>query len=253
MPTRCWSPRKGRTRGTPLPRRCACCATAARRSARRCARRSIPARAASSSSGCCTPTTRPPSPSSPARPRPPPPKRSTTPSCAVSRPSARLLRNPCLEEKSMPNERPEFRPIETAPARRIWPFAVMGAIIAGLVIWILRHDGAGARPKQVALATVAPKPKPIAAAGPKIEPLVQPEAAKPKDTNVIGSAVAVAGKLAMVARAELDRELGRTKAAQKQADAYKKQIGTLEKELTEARAQIAAIQKAHAPPPASDQ
>ena len=32
---------------------------------------------------------------------------------------------------------------------------------------------------------------------------------------MIGSAVATAGKLAMVAKAELDRELGRTKAAQK--------------------------------------
>ncbi len=151
----------------------------------------------------------------------------------------------------MPNERPEFRPIETAPARRLWPFAVMGAIIMGLVIWILRHDGSGAQPKQVALATVAPKAEATAAAAPKIEPLVQPE--KPKDTNVIGSAVAAAGKLAMVARAELDRELGRTKSAQKQADAYRKQIAALEKELGDARAQLAAIQKAHAPPPASDQ
>ena len=156
----------------------------------------------------------------------------------------------------MPNERPEFRPIEIAPVRRIWPFAVMGAIIAGLVIWILRHDGGSAPAKQVALATVAPKAETIDAAAPKvaaIEPLVQPEPAKPKDTNVIGSAVAAAGKLAMVARAELDRELGRSKAAQKQADAYKKQIATLEKELGEARAQIASFQKAHAPPPPSDQ
>src|SRR5256885_8935446 len=150
----------------------------------------------------------------------------------------------------MPNDRPEFRPIEAAPAGRVWPYAVLGAIIAGLLIWILRHDATGAQqPKQVALATVAPKAE---AASPKIEPLVQPEAAKPKDTNVIGSAVATAGKLAMVARAELDRELGRTRAAQKQADAYKKQIATLEKELGEARAQGAAIQKAPPPPPASD-
>ena len=149
----------------------------------------------------------------------------------------------------MPNDRPEFRPIEAAPARHVWPYAVLGAIIAGLLIWILRHDATGAQqPKQVALATVAAKPE-----QPKIEPLVQPEVAKPKDTNVIGSAVATAGKLAMVAKAELDRELGRTKAAQKQADAYKKQIAGLEKELSETRAQVAAFQKAHAPPPPSDQ
>jgi hypothetical protein len=151
----------------------------------------------------------------------------------------------------MPNERPEFRPIEAAPARRLWPYAVMGAIIAGLLIWIFRHDATAGQQKQVALATVPP-----AASSPKIEPLVQPEASKPKPAdspNVIGNAVAAAGKLAMVARAELDRELGRSKAAQKQAESYRKQIGTLEKELTEARAQIAAMQKAHAPPPPSDQ
>jgi len=150
----------------------------------------------------------------------------------------------------MPNDRPEFRPIEAAPMRsHVWPYAVLGAIIAGLLIWILRHDAsAGQKPQQVALATVAPKLE-----QPKIEPLVQPEAAKPKDTNIIGNAVNAAGKLATVAKAEFDRELGRTRTAQKQAEAYKKQIGTLEKELSEARAQLAAYQKAHAPPPPSDQ
>ena len=145
----------------------------------------------------------------------------------------------------MPNDRPEFRPIEAPPAHRAWPYAVLGAIIAGLVIWIVRHQSPAVPEKAVALATVAPR-----ADEPKIEPLVQKEKEAP---NVIGSAVNTVGKLAMVARAELDRELGRTKAAQKQADAYKKQIGALEKELAEARGQIAAIQKAHAPPPPSDQ
>lgn len=147
----------------------------------------------------------------------------------------------------MPNDRPEFRPIEAPPAHRAWPYAVLGAIIAGLVIWIVRHQSTPAvAEKSVALATVAPK-----ADEPKIEPLVQQ---KEKDApNVIGSAVNTVGKLATVARAEFDRELGRTRAAQKQADAYRKQIGSLEKELTEARAQIAAMQKAHQPPPPSDQ
>lgn len=149
----------------------------------------------------------------------------------------------------MPNDRPEFRPIEAAPKAHVWPYAVLGAIIAGLLIWILRHDTTAAqKPQQVALATVAPK----------IEPLVQPQAQaqpveKPKDSNVIGSVASTATKLAMVARSELDRELGRTKSAQKQADAYRKQIGALEKELTETRAQLAAIQRAKAPPPPSDQ
>jgi len=37
----------------------------------------------------------------------------------------------------MPNDRPEFRPIEAAPSRaHLWPYAVLGAIIAGLLIWI---------------------------------------------------------------------------------------------------------------------
>ncbi|MFN2546179.1 MAG: hypothetical protein ABR567_01970 [Myxococcales bacterium] len=148
----------------------------------------------------------------------------------------------------MPNDRPEFRPIEAAPSRaHVWPYAVLGAIIAGLLIWILRQNGAQKPQQQVALATVAPKIE-----QPKIEPLVQPTE-KPKDTNIIGNAVTAAGKLATVAKAEFDRELGRTRAAQKQAEAYKKQIGALEKDLTDARAQIAAYQKAHAPPPPSDQ
>ncbi len=149
----------------------------------------------------------------------------------------------------MPNDRPEFRPIETAPKSHVWPYAVMGAIIAGLVIFILRHDATAAQaPKQqpVALANIAPK-----AETPKIEPLVQQQAVeKPKDTNVIGS---VASKIAMVAKTELDRELGRTKAVQKQNDAYRKQIAMLEKELGDTRAQLAAIQRAKAPPPPSDQ
>jgi hypothetical protein len=155
----------------------------------------------------------------------------------------------------MSNERPEFRPIEAAPARRAWPYAVLGAIIAGLLIWIVRHESAQAPQKQVALSSVAPK---IEEVKPQIEPLVQPaDKAAPapaaQGPNVIGNAINAAGKLAMVARAELDRELGRTKAAQKQADAYRKQIGALEKELGETRAQLAALQKSKAPPPPSDQ
>jgi hypothetical protein len=156
----------------------------------------------------------------------------------------------------MPNDRPEFRPIDTAPARRAWPFAVLGAIIAALVILLLRREAptvAVEKEKAVALGNVAPKAEATTAVpAPKLEPLVQ-TAEKPKETNVIGSAVATAGRLAMVAKAELDRELGRTRAAQAQAETYKKQIATLEKELGEARAAIAAMQRANAPPPPSDQ
>jgi hypothetical protein len=95
-----------------------------------------------------------------------------------------------------------------------------------------------------------------AAAKPALLPAKAPEG-----PNVLGGAVAAAagtavnaaGKLATVARAELDRELGRTRAAQKQAAAYKKQVDDLTKQLGEARAQLAAIQRARQPPPPSDQ
>jgi hypothetical protein len=158
----------------------------------------------------------------------------------------------------MSTERPEFRPIEAAPARHVWLYALMGAVIAGLLIFIARRNLAASAPaKEVAFASVAPSgdPKPL-----KIEPLLAPAgeasaAAKkaPESPNVIGSAVAAAGKLAMVARSELDRELGHSRVAREQTAAYKKQIDSLQRELTEARAQIAAYQKARQPPPPSDQ
>ena len=155
----------------------------------------------------------------------------------------------------MPNDRPEFRPIEvSSPKRSVWPFAVMGAIIAGLLVFILRHETASAKEpeKTVAMATVAASK--VDTLTPKIEPLVAPEVAKPKaDTSVIGSAAATVSKLATVAKAEFDREVNRTKSAQKQNEIYKKQIADLEKQLGDARAQLAAIAKAHAPPPPSDQ
>jgi len=151
----------------------------------------------------------------------------------------------------MSTERPEFRPIEAAPKRQVWLYAVLGAVIAGLLIFIARRNPTAAAPaKEVALASVAPK----------IETLVAPAAdapaaAKkaPESPNLIGSAVAAAGKIAMVARSELDRELGRGRAAREQTAAYKKQVDSLQRELTEARAQIAAYQKARQPPPPSDQ
>jgi hypothetical protein len=155
----------------------------------------------------------------------------------------------------MSTERPEFRPIEAAPKRHIWLYAALGAVIAGLLIFIARRNVASAAPaKEVAFATVAPKIEP------KIEPLVAPAAETPaaakkapESPNLIGSAVAAAGKIAMVARSELDRELGRSRAAREQTAAYKKQVDSLQRELSEARAQIAAYQKARQPPPPSDQ
>jgi hypothetical protein len=157
----------------------------------------------------------------------------------------------------MSTERPEFRPIEAAaPSRHIWIYAALGAVIAGLIIFIARRNvaAAAAPQKEIALATVAPKIEPLVApAAPAA--VAAPAAAKkaPESPNLIGSAVAAAGKIAMVARSELDRELGRSKAVREQSAAYKKQVESLQRELSEARAQLAAYQKARQPPPPSDQ
>ena len=154
----------------------------------------------------------------------------------------------------MSSERPEFKPIEIAPARRVWPYAVLGAVVAAALLFVARRNYAAAQtqaapaqqPQTAVLASVAPRTEP------RLEPLVQqPKVAE--GPNVIGNAVAAAGKLAMVARSELDRELGRSRAAQKQAEGYRKQIEGLQKELMQARAQLAAWQKVQQPPPPSDQ
>lgn len=144
----------------------------------------------------------------------------------------------------------EFRPIESAPARRLWPYAVLGAVIVGLVVYIAQKNVRAAEPRQVAVANLAPKA--VEPAVVKAEPAAVAQKA-PESPNVLGAAANAAGKLAMVAKAELDRELGRTRAAQKQADAYRKEISNLERQLNETRAQLAAYQKARQPPPPTDQ
>jgi predicted nucleic acid-binding Zn-ribbon protein len=77
----------------------------------------------------------------------------------------------------------------------------------------------------------------------------------PEGPNVLGTAIAGAKNLAMVAKAELDREIARTHNAQKEAASYRKQIEDLNRQLADARAQIVALQRANVkmPPPASDQ
>jgi hypothetical protein len=161
----------------------------------------------------------------------------------------------------MSTDRPEFRPVEAAPARRAWPYAVLGVAAVAAGLWFVQRNVASAAAPRVALANVAPKidakaaqvaevPKPAAA---KAEAEKAPQAKPPEGPNVLGGAVSAAGKLAMVAKSELDRELLRTKGAQKQAATYKKQIDDLQKQLSDARAQIAALQRAHQPPPPSDQ
>jgi hypothetical protein len=159
----------------------------------------------------------------------------------------------------MSNERPEFPPIESSPPRRTWPWAVAGAALVLALLWVARRAPAAADARTAAVTTAAAisdtKPatapeatKPAAAAA------KAPGAAKaPESPNVIGGAVAAAKSVAMVARAELDRELGRTKAAQAQSASYRKQIDDLQKQLGAVRAQIAAMQAAQKPAPPSDQ
>jgi predicted lipid-binding transport protein (Tim44 family) len=151
----------------------------------------------------------------------------------------------------MSNERPEFPPIESAPPRHTWVWALAGAALVVGLIWIARRapDPSPARSTATLAAIADAKPAtPAEAAKPP------PAAAKaPESPNVLGSAVAAAKSVAMVARAELDRELARTKSAQAQAATYRKQIDDLQKQLGAARAQIAALQTPQKPPPPSDQ
>ena len=151
----------------------------------------------------------------------------------------------------MSTERPEFRPIETGPSRRVWPYAVLGSALVVALIYLGRRNAAPVE-QAAALGNIAPRTEP-----PKLEPLTavaeKPKPAAPQGPNVLGAVTSAAKSVAMVARAELDRELARTQSAQKQAAAFKKQIGDLEKQLADARGQIAALTKAKAPPPPSDQ
>ena len=158
----------------------------------------------------------------------------------------------------MSNERPEFPPIESSPPRRTWPWAVVGAALVVALLWVARRVPAAADARPAALTTAAAigetKPAIATEATKASAPAKASPAAKaPESPNVLGGAVAAAKNVAMVARAELDRELGRTKAAQAQVASYRKQIDDLQKQLGAARTQIAAMQVAQKPPPPSDQ
>jgi type IV secretory pathway VirB10-like protein len=158
----------------------------------------------------------------------------------------------------MSNERPEFPPIESSPPRRTWPWAVAGAALVVALLWVARRApaAADARPALTTAAAISETKSASAteAAKPAAPGAKAPAAAKaPESPNVLGGAVAAAKSVAMVARAELDRELGRTKTAQAQVASYRKQIDDLQKQLGAARAQISAMQAAQKPPPPSDQ
>ncbi len=152
----------------------------------------------------------------------------------------------------MSSERPEFQPIDTAPARRTWPWAVVGAALVVALLWFARRVPAPIEARPAALASVSATPEVKPAKAEPAKPAPAPAKA-PEGPNVLGSALAAAKSVATVARAELDRELARTKSAQAQAASYRKQIDDLQKQLGAARAQIAAMQTAQKPPPPTDQ
>jgi len=152
----------------------------------------------------------------------------------------------------MSSERPEFQPIDTAPARRTWPWAVVGAALVVALLWFARRVPAPIEARPAALASVSTTTEVKPAKAEPAKPAPAPAKA-PEGPNVLGSAVAAAKSVATVARAELDRELARTKSAQAQAASLRKQIDDLQKQLGAARAQIAAMQTAQKPPPPTDQ
>ena len=152
----------------------------------------------------------------------------------------------------MSTERPEFQPIDTAPAHRTWPWAVVGAALVVALLWFARRAPAPVEARPASLAAVGATTEVKPAAAEPARPAPAPAKA-PDSPNVLGSAVAAAKSVATVARAELDRELARTKSAQAQAASYRKQIDDLQKQLGAARAQIAAMQTAQKPPPPTDQ
>lgn len=152
----------------------------------------------------------------------------------------------------MSTDRPEFQPIESAPPRKTWPWAIVGAVLVAALLFAIRRAPAAPDARPVALANVGTEAKPaIATETPKVASaaVVKP----PESPNVLGGAITAAKSAAMVAKAEFDREVLRTKSAQAQAASYRKQIDDLNKELVAARAQVAAIQAAQRPPPPSDQ
>jgi hypothetical protein len=158
------------------------------------------------------------------------------------------------------SESTEFRPIEAAPARRVWPYALIGLAVVAALFFVIRRNSAPATPEKIAaqpqeaLANLAPKidaPQVAAALKPPEAAPAKPIAAE--GPNVLGGAVKEAKALAATAKSGIDREISRSRSSQKQIDAYKKQNAQLQAELEQARAQITALQAAKRPPPPSDQ
>jgi hypothetical protein len=152
----------------------------------------------------------------------------------------------------------EFRAIETVPAKRVWPYAVLGAVAVAGLVFVIAHrsssaTAAAAQEPLQTTANLAPKiDAPQAAAA--LQPPRAVEAVKPSEgPNVLGAAIEKTRAVAAVAKGEIDRELARTKTARKEAESVRKQNAELQRELQDARAQIAALQQAKKGPPPSDQ
>lgn len=176
----------------------------------------------------------------------------------------------------MSTERPEFRPLQAASARSAWPFALLGAVAVAALLWVARRDAGPVGQHPVALGNLASKIDPREVAGALGLPAgaapasgqvqapgqAQVQAQEARDAkpsrpaespNLLGGTAAAARGPSMVARSELEREVARSKGAQKQAASYRKQVDELQQRLNEARGQMAAMQKARTPPPPSDQ
>jgi hypothetical protein len=159
-------------------------------------------------------------------------------------------------------DHPEFRPIETVPARRVWPYALLGAVLVSTLVFVIAHRSGQAPAAGAPVVSVEPQ---TAALTPKLDAaatLAHPDSRPAQGPNVIGAAsienlkaaaVSAVEKTKAVARGEVERESARTKSAQKEAQNYRKQNAELQKELQDAKAQIAALQQAKKGPPPTDQ
>jgi hypothetical protein len=155
-------------------------------------------------------------------------------------------------------DRTEFRPIESVPARRVWPYAVLGAVAVAGLVFVLAHRSStaptpvAAEPLQTT-ANLAPKIDSAQAAAAVTQPAAVTAPKPSEGPNVLGAAIERTKAVAAVAKSGLDRELARSKSAHKETEAMRKQNAELQRELQDARAQIAALQQAKKGPPPSDQ
>jgi hypothetical protein len=182
----------------------------------------------------------------------------------------------------MSNE--EFRPIESKPALKVWPFALLGAALVPTLVWIGHRTGVAERPavetraaeqKLVAMGNLAPQLEPAEAKAAQPAPtaaqaaqLSLQTAPPPRASNLLpqrvespnvlgananpGAAAPAQSRVAMVTRSELERAVAKTRAVEKEVAAERKQVEELQRQLNESRAQLAAVTRAKAPPPASD-